>query len=73
MNTRYSCNNPLQEASLYDAAQAIEYLDWVIKESLRIYPPAALYVVLVYSYVSLDFIHIYSTQTYSLLSEVMHY
>ena len=42
MNTRYSCNNPLQEASLYDAAHAIEYLDWVNQESLRIYPPVAM-------------------------------
>ena len=40
-NNRYNCN-PLQEASLYDAGHKIEYLDWVIQESLRVYPPGAM-------------------------------
>ena len=31
--------NQENEATLYDASQNIPYLDWVIQESLRIYPP----------------------------------
>ena len=30
----------LQEASMYDATQELQYLDMVIQESLRMYPPA---------------------------------
>jgi len=29
-----------QEASMYDATQELQYLDMVIQESLRMYPPA---------------------------------
>ncbi|XP_019850488.1 PREDICTED: cytochrome P450 3A24-like isoform X3 [Amphimedon queenslandica] len=29
-----------KESSLYDAAHSVEYLDWVLHESLRVYPPA---------------------------------
>ncbi|XP_019852635.1 PREDICTED: cytochrome P450 3A19-like [Amphimedon queenslandica] len=31
-----------EDASLYDASQNIPYLDWVIQEALRMYPPAPL-------------------------------
>ena len=34
--------NALQEASVYDASQEIDYLDMMIQESLRIYPPGAM-------------------------------
>ena len=32
-----------QEASLYEATQEITYLDNVVQESLRLYPPAPRY------------------------------
>ena len=36
IDTYYQENH---ETTLYDASQNIPYLDWVIQESLRIYPP----------------------------------
>jgi cytochrome P450 len=38
--TRYISIALLQDCGLYKAAQEITYLDNVIQESLRIYPPA---------------------------------
>uniref|UniRef100_A0A1X7TPU3 Cytochrome P450 n=1 Tax=Amphimedon queenslandica TaxID=400682 RepID=A0A1X7TPU3_AMPQE len=39
INNYYQCN---KDSSLYDAAHGIEYLDWVINESLRIYAPGSM-------------------------------
>ncbi|XP_011407053.2 PREDICTED: cytochrome P450 3A17-like [Amphimedon queenslandica] len=40
INNYYQCN---KDSSLYDAAHGIEYLDWVINESLRIYAPGSMF------------------------------
>ena len=38
--------HPLQDTISYDTLQKMEYLDMVISEGLRMYPPAFLVVVL---------------------------
>ena len=39
----------IQDASLYEATQEITYLDNVLQESLRLYPPAPRYNVILFS------------------------
>ena len=44
LNSNYFFMLPVQEKSMYDASHELQYLNMVIEETLRMYPPAPVWV-----------------------------
>ena len=39
----------IQGSTLFEVAQSVEYVDMVVQESLRMYPAAPMYVIIIYT------------------------